>query len=227
MPTAEARVETERASRYLVQLCRHAQQMGRHPHYGTRNHDAADTHRPPEVHDVQWSDTHGTVRVSLGRWTMQADEGTLTLRAEADNEEDLRRLQDLVAARLERIGRRDRLVVTWQHLEATGLQPCEPDSPKGSQPRTGTQHLQGVQRRRLLRLVGGVVALFVAAHLLLGGSVLAASRWLDWGAGGVVLLIVLVKVVGIGTLAARHGRLHTWKRFGHASPRAGSSRRSS
>lgn len=93
MLTAEARVETERASRYLVQLCRHAQQMGRHSHYKARPHSGGDAHRPPKVHHVEWSDTHGTVRVSLGQWTMQATADALTLRAEADAEEDLERIR--------------------------------------------------------------------------------------------------------------------------------------
>jgi hypothetical protein len=34
MLTAEAQVETERPGRYLVQLCRHASQMGQHLRYG-------------------------------------------------------------------------------------------------------------------------------------------------------------------------------------------------
>jgi hypothetical protein len=45
---------------------------------------------------------------------MHAAPGTLTLRAEADSEENLLRIQDLLTARLQKIGRRDRLTVTWQ-----------------------------------------------------------------------------------------------------------------
>jgi hypothetical protein len=45
---------------------------------------------------------------------MHAAAGTLTLRAEADSEENLRRIQDLLTARLEKIGRRDHLTVNWQ-----------------------------------------------------------------------------------------------------------------
>ena len=228
MLTAEARVETERASRYLVQLCRHAQQMGRHSHYRARPHSSGDAHRAPEVHHVEWTDTHGTVRVSLGQWTMQATADALTLRAEADTEEDLKRIQELVAGRMEKIGTRDRLTVTWQRLGTTDLQPDEPDSVAGSQPREEQQHPTGAQRRWSFGVVGGVVALIIVAHLVLGGSVLAASRWLGWGAGAVVLVVVLAKVIGIGTLATRHGHLHTRKRkSGHDSPRTGSSRRSS
>jgi hypothetical protein len=45
---------------------------------------------------------------------MQASPDTLTVRAEAADEENLRRVQDLVAARLGRFGRHDHLTVIWQ-----------------------------------------------------------------------------------------------------------------
>jgi hypothetical protein len=48
---------------------------------------------------------------------MQALPGTLRLRAEAADEESLRRIQDLITARLEKIGRRDQLTVRWQATE--------------------------------------------------------------------------------------------------------------
>jgi hypothetical protein len=38
----------------------------------------------------------------------------LTLRASAPDEENLSLIQDLLAARLERFGRRERLKATWQ-----------------------------------------------------------------------------------------------------------------
>jgi len=42
------------------------------------------------------------------------------LRVEAADEDNLRRLQDLIASRLERFGRRDRLTVTWQRPGQAG-----------------------------------------------------------------------------------------------------------
>jgi len=50
----------------------------------------------------------------LGQWTGRATPDTLTLRAEATDEKNLQRIQDLLAGRLEKIGRRDHLTVTWQ-----------------------------------------------------------------------------------------------------------------
>lgn len=114
MPTAEARIETERASRYLVQLCKHTSQMSRYLHPRPRARGGGDTHAPPEVQHVECSDTHGIVRLNLGQWTGRATPDALTLRAEATDEKDLQRIQDLLAGRLEKIGRRDHLTVTWQ-----------------------------------------------------------------------------------------------------------------
>jgi len=69
------------------------------------------------VQHVECSDTYGIISLNWGKWTMQASPDTLTVRAEAADEENLRRIQDLVAARLGRFGRRDHLTVIWQRPE--------------------------------------------------------------------------------------------------------------
>ncbi|WP_405652259.1 DUF2218 domain-containing protein [Streptomyces sp. NBC_00019] len=201
MLTAEARVETDRASRYLDQLCRHTQQMGQRPHYRPRTHGGGDTHRPPEVCDVEWSETQGAVRLSLGQWALRATPEALVLRVEASNEDDLQRMQGLIAARLEKIGRRDHLSVSWRRSEVSGFHPGEADETDGSHPQQAPRRA----RRWSLKAVGGIVALFVVGHLALGGSVLAVARWWGWGAGAIILLVVVVKLIGLGGLAARHG----------------------
>lgn len=108
MLTAETTVQTTNASRYLVQLCKHATKVG---HGHTRM-----SHARPEVLDVDWSDTHGTLVLSWGQCTLDADPTTLTVRAEADSEENLRRVQNLVTANLERFGQREQVTVTWQQV---------------------------------------------------------------------------------------------------------------
>jgi hypothetical protein len=55
---------------------------------------------------------------------MHAAPGCLTLRAEAADEESLRRIQEFVTARLEKIGRRDHLTVNWQPADAPGDEPA-------------------------------------------------------------------------------------------------------
>jgi hypothetical protein len=114
MLTAEAHIQTDRPNRYLDQLCRHTSQMGPHLRHRPRNPFGADTSGPPEVQHVEWTDTHGIVRLNWGQWTAQATPHMLTLRAEATDEKNLQRIQDLLAGRLEKIGRRDHLTVTWQ-----------------------------------------------------------------------------------------------------------------
>jgi hypothetical protein len=102
MTTAEARIDTTKASRYLAQLCQHAKKFGgRHPH---------PTATRPDVLAVEWTDTDGTLTLSWGTCRLHADDDTLTVQVEAPDEDSLKRVQDIVAADLERFGR---LAVTW------------------------------------------------------------------------------------------------------------------
>jgi hypothetical protein len=105
---AEARVATERPSRYLVQLCRHVNKV---------------SERDPQMQaHVDWSDDHGVISFGWGRCTLRADPGVLTLRAEAPDEESLRRLEHRVTDRLEWFGRRDQLTVIWTPPQGAGEQ---------------------------------------------------------------------------------------------------------
>jgi hypothetical protein len=109
MLIAEAKVATERSSRYLVQLCRHVNQV-------------AQTH-PQMQAQVEWSDDRGVISLGWGRCTLRADPGVLTLRAEAPDEDSLHQLEQRVAGRLEQVGRRDRLTVTWTPPQGAAEQP--------------------------------------------------------------------------------------------------------
>ena len=95
---AEATIETERSSRYLVQLCQHVSRLGR----------AQAKMRA----DVEWSEDRGL--------TLRAAAGVLTLRAEAPDEDSLRLIVRRVTDRLERIGRRDQLKVSWTPAPSAG-----------------------------------------------------------------------------------------------------------
>lgn len=107
MLTAEAIVETDRAGRYLTQLCRHAGQMRAHVGHRPGGHE------PPEVEDVELSGDRGVLTLAIGRCVMEAGPAALTLTAEAEDEESLARIKSLITARLEKIGRRDGLQVRW------------------------------------------------------------------------------------------------------------------
>ena len=63
---------------------------------------------------MECSGTEGTVSLNWGRWTMRAFPGQLAVRAEAADEESLRRIQELLTARLQKFGRREHLTVTWR-----------------------------------------------------------------------------------------------------------------
>ncbi len=90
----------------LVQLCQHFSHKGRF--LGHR--------RPafitPDLMMVRWSEDHGIVSFGWGQCTLHAGSGTLMLRAEADSEESLQRVQDVVARHLGRFGRRDHLTAS-------------------------------------------------------------------------------------------------------------------
>ena len=113
MRTAEADIRTEHAARYLARLCGHASKMGTAGHRRL-SHARGDV--PPEVRRVECSGTEGTVSLDWGQWTMRVLPGRLAVRAEAADQESLRRIQDLLTARLQKFGRREHLTVHWQDL---------------------------------------------------------------------------------------------------------------
>jgi uncharacterized membrane protein YcjF (UPF0283 family) len=136
------------------------------------------------------------------------------LRAEAADEESLRRLQDLVAHRLETIGRRDRLKVTWERSEAPETE--EPDQAIGASP-AHTGHAAAHRGRHTKIALIAVGALVVAIHLGLLGTAFASSRWTKWGAD-IILLIVVVKLVVVPTKIVVLRRLAVRRRERRATP---------
>jgi hypothetical protein len=116
MPAAEARIPTENASRYLTRLCQHAGKMGVHLGHRPRGHAGGGA--APEIQHAESSDDCGTLVLNWGLCTMQAADGMLTLRAEAGDPDSLTRIQELIAGRLEKFGRRERLIVAWQPATA-------------------------------------------------------------------------------------------------------------
>jgi hypothetical protein len=117
MFTAEADIRTDHAARYLARLCGHASKMGtvgHRPGHRRPSHTPGDA--PPEVRRVECSGTEGTVSLNCGQWIMRALPGRFAVRAEAADQENLRRIQDLLTARLQKFGRREHLTVTWQDI---------------------------------------------------------------------------------------------------------------
>jgi hypothetical protein len=76
-----------------------------------REHVGSDTR--PQVRNADWTDTDGVIDFDRGRCTLSATDSALVLRAESDDEAHLEQIKAGIAGRLNRIGRRDRLTVTW------------------------------------------------------------------------------------------------------------------
>lgn len=111
MPSADARIDTDRPSRYLVQLCRHASAMGAgHSHGG----HAGAAHQQIQA-TAEWSEDQGLIRlVPLGQCSLVASPGVLMLHIDAETENDLVQIRQLLTADLHRFSSRDRLEVNWK-----------------------------------------------------------------------------------------------------------------
>ena len=99
--TAQVRVPTRRAGRYLVQLCEHLRQLPAEGHVALR------------PRQVVWTADRGSITFEQGTGTLIASEDALTVRLEAADAGTLQRMQDMFAHRLQTIGRRDNLIVQW------------------------------------------------------------------------------------------------------------------
>jgi uncharacterized protein len=91
MKTERATVATAAASRYLTQLCKHF------------------AHKIP----VSVEDGRGRADFPWGVCHMEAAEGVLTLRCEAEDGEGLERVKAVVADHLGRFGWREELKLNW------------------------------------------------------------------------------------------------------------------
>lgn len=119
MLMVEARIETEQSSRYLVRLCKHASSMGRAQRHGPRVHLSEALSRGEVDVQAQWSYTHGTITFSpWGRCEIMATTTALVLRIEADDEERLWRIKDIVTRDLDRFSGSEQLAIDWRRTDA-------------------------------------------------------------------------------------------------------------
>ena len=91
MPSSEARIPTEHASKYLQQLCKH---------FG---------HKIPATFDAE----KGHLTFEMGTTTLTAEPGRLVLRNEAPDPAGLSRLEEVVASHLVRFAFREELRIDW------------------------------------------------------------------------------------------------------------------
>ena len=190
MPILQAQIQTDRASRYLIQFCKHAAAMGDGRH-GPRMHLQGVIARSEVQVTADWSDTRGTVTFApWGRCILGADAGTLTLRIEAADQDGLTQVRDIISRDLKRFSNRDPLTVTWQEAETPGAAPFPADTGLAPQRRSHRPTLQTV-------LLAIAVGLVVGLHVGLAGAVVADSRWTAV-AGSLVLAAVIAKIAFIG-----------------------------
>jgi len=96
MPISQARVATERAERYLKQLCTHF------------------SHKVP----VELTDRRGEVDFPFGRAVLEATDEALLLQVSGSDTAELERAEQVVKNHLERFATKDGLTVTWSRTTA-------------------------------------------------------------------------------------------------------------
>ncbi len=211
MPTAHARIPTDRASRYLAQLCRHLSELQHHGGSPT-GHDT-EPHRGrqrPQVQHVEWSDTHGTIDLGTARLTLDATPDTLDLTLDAPDDQTLTQLGDTIAHRIRTIGRRDRLAVTWQQpaTPTAGRQEAPPSSHGAGNHGPGN-HGPGSYRRRSTLALVAVAAVAIGMHAAVATAVLTGPSWMSWAADTVLVLVGLkLAAIALGGAALRHRLPH-------------------
>jgi hypothetical protein len=126
MPVLETQIETERASRYLVQFCKHATAMGSGGHSPRMHLHGTVARREVRV-AAEWSDTNGTVTFTpWGLCVLAADAGILTVRIDGADEDGLAQIRDVVTRDFARFSQRDPLTVAWQRSDDPGAAPFRP-----------------------------------------------------------------------------------------------------
>lgn len=189
MPILEAQVATERASRHLVQFCKHAAAMGGGGHTPRMHLHGTMARREVQV-AAEWSDTRGTVTFTpWGQCTLTAEASRLTVRVEAVDEDGLDQIRDVITRDFERFSRRNPLTVTWHQAETPDAPPEREAGGMTSTHRRGALH--GNLQTTLLVVA---VVLVIALHLGLVGTIVANSRWTGM-ATNVVLALIALKVV--------------------------------
>lgn len=88
--------QSDKASRYLQQLCKHL------------------SHKV----DVEFDQRQGHVTSPMGTGNWEAADGALAMHVSADNTQDLVRLEQFVASHLERFAFREKPKLTWARAES-------------------------------------------------------------------------------------------------------------
>lgn len=202
MPIAEARIDTDRSSRYLVQFCKHAAAMGSGRGHQLRAHAEGVRATGRVTIGAEWSDTLGTVTFDpWGTCHLQARDTVLVLRVQATSDDGLARIEEIVTADLGRFSRQE-LSISWHSIGAE----------LAEKQRIAAKHPTIRLLRRTPWLLAIVGVLIVTVHLAAGGYVL--TRW-GWPLA-VVIAITAVGMLAVGGYHVTRGRL--WRHGPRHSP---------
>lgn len=208
MYSAAAEIPTDRASRYLVQLCKHFSNKGSALRHRPRFHAGGGrpvTEAEAALMRVQWSETRGEVDFGWALCSLQATSATLVIQAQAQDSDSLQRAMDVVTAHLGRYSRRQPLTVRWQHgrqaedPEHSGQDPAKPS------PRAEWESHRNWRGRRRWAAAAAVAVVAAGVHLGLFGWLLASSRW-PLAAVGAVAALVVIKVGLLAAVAVRRSK---------------------
>lgn len=94
MHTAESRIQTAHASKYIAQLCKHFH------------------HKVP----VEYDEISGRVDFQPGLCMLQVADGALVIRCEAEDEAGLGRLKFILEDHLQRFAWREKPLIEWKSL---------------------------------------------------------------------------------------------------------------
>ncbi|MCZ4101583.1 DUF2218 domain-containing protein [Streptomyces sp. So13.3] len=208
MHSAEAEIPTDRASRYLVQLCKHFSNKGSALRHRPRVHAGGGrpvTEAEAALMQVQWSETRGEVDFGWARCTLRATSTALVIQAQAQDSDSLQRAMDVVTAHLGRYSRRQPLTVRWQPgRQGKDQAPSGHDTAKSS-PRTERGSHPNRRGRRRWAGVAAVAVVAAGVHLGLFGWLVASSRW-TLAAAGAVAAVVAIKVGVLAAVAVRRSK---------------------
>lgn len=202
MPILIAEVQTDRPSRYLVQLCKHAAAMGTGGHT-SRMHLHTTMARSEVQVAAEWSESSGIVTFTpWGQATLTADDKTLTVRIDSPDEDGLAQIRSVITRNLKRFSRRNPLVVTWQRHDTLLATPFRHTVGPGPKP---WQRFPRSRRQIVLFAVAAV--LVVGLHIGLASTVLADSWWTGTPVNVVLALVVLkITLVVVARFGIRRGR---------------------
>lgn len=210
MLIVEASVATPNAGRYVTQLGKHAAAMADGRGHRIRMHGGGNPLAAGEVTlRVDQSPDHTVLTLApWGRCTATVTDEGFVLRVDAEDEQSLQRIQQVVTRDIERFGRREQIALSWRRLDTPDTLSPPPPPPPPPPPTSRS----GRVRVALTATGLGAVLVMLVVHLGLGGAIAAGWAGMGWTAvggltvGGLALLLTHLVVPAAAVRLRRHFR---------------------